>query len=233
MAWLFEGVLTVGIIMTVVFLTLRVKKGGIKAMFSKAAASLCFIATGITAFVLNQHNFAFANMILYALVFSMLGDIWLDLKYVYDKERDIFSFAGFGSFMVAHSLFIPAILMGYESFTWWHFIVDAVLCGVLVVNTIVMEKSGKVNYGKFRSITIVYTVFVMSTALLSVNGFVVSGFKSVKYLVLSIASILFALSDLVLCYIYFGNKNNSKYVLANHVLYYSAQFLFASSIMLD
>lgn len=232
MDWLFYAVLAIGIAVTAVFLYLRVKEGGIKAMFTKAAASLCFIATALVAFSLNRDNFEYAILIIFGLVFSMLGDIWLDMKYIYKDRSDMYTFAGFGSFMVAHSLFVPAILLGYNEYVWWHFIVDAITCSFFVINNIVLEKQGKVNCGKFRAIIIVYTVFVMATTLLSINGFVVSGFKSIKYIVLVIAGVLFALSDLVLLYIYFGGKNNKKYVLANHILYYSAQFIMASSIIL-
>ena len=42
---LFAGVVTVGAIVTIVFLILRVQVGGLKAMFVKALASACFIAT--------------------------------------------------------------------------------------------------------------------------------------------------------------------------------------------
>ena len=169
---------------------------------------------------------------IFGLVFSMLGDIWLDLKYIYKEHSDTYSFAGFGSFMVAHTFFVPAVLMGYDEYIWWHFVVDAVMCLILIINTITMEKRDNLHYGKFKNITILYTVFVMGTMLLSINGFVVSGFKSIKYLVLVIASISFALSDLVLAKIYFGDKNNGTYVAVNHILYYVAQFLFASSILL-
>ncbi len=231
MDWLFYVVLAIGVVVTGVFLALRVKQGGIKAMFTKAAASLCFIGTAFVAFALNRENFEYAILMIFGLVFSMLGDIWLDLKYVYKEHSDIYSFAGFGSFMVAHTFFIPAILMGYAEYVWWHFVVDAIMCLILIINTITMEKRDNLHYGKFKTITIVYTVFVMGTMLLSINGFVASGFKSIKYIVLIIASLLFALSDLVLSKIYFGDKNNSKYVLVNHILYYAAQFLFASSIL--
>ncbi len=231
MDWLFYLVLATGVVVTGIFLYLRVKEGGLKAMFTKAAASLCFIGTALVAFALNRENFEYAILMIFGFVFSMLGDIWLDLKYVYKEHSDIYSFAGFGSFMVAHTFFIPAILMGYSEYIWWHFVVDAITCLILVINTITMEKRDNLHYGKFKTITIVYTVFVMGTMLLSINGFVASGFKSVKYIVLIIASLLFALSDLVLAKIYFGDKNNSKYVLVNHILYYAAQFLFASSIL--
>lgn len=229
--WLFFAVLVIGVAVTAVFLAMRVKEGGIRAMFTKAAASLCFIATALVAFALNKENFEYALLIILGLVFSMLGDIWLDMKYIYKDQSDMYTFAGFGSFMVAHTFFIPAVLMGYEVYLWWHFVIDAITCLILVINTITMEKRDNLNYGKFKTITIVYTIFVMGTMLLSINGFVASGFKSIKYIVLIIAGLLFALSDLVLAKIYFGNKNNSKYVLVNHILYYSAQFLFASSII--
>lgn len=231
MEWLFFAVLIIGIAVTAVFLYLRVTEGGMKAMFAKVAASLCFIATALVAFSLNRDNFEYAILIIFGLVFSMLGDIWLDMKYIYKEQSDMYSFAGFGSFMVAHTMFVPAVLMGYAEYLWWHFVVDAITCSLFIINTIMTEKRGKVAYGKFRIITIVYTAFVMATTLLSINGFVASGFKSVKYIVLIIAGVLFALSDLVLLYIYFGGKNNKKYVLANHILYYAAQFVMASSIL--
>ncbi len=229
--WLFFVVLGIGVIVTGVFLSLRVKEGGMKAMFTKAAASLCFIATALVAFSLNRNNFEYAILIIFGLVFSLLGDIWLDMKYIYKDQSDMYTFAGFGSFMVAHTLFVPAVLMGYDEYVWWHFIVDALTCSIFVINTITMEKQGKVNYGKFRTITIVYTVFVMATTLLSINGFVASGFKSVKYIVMALGSALFALSDIVLSYVYFGGRNNKTYVLMNHILYYAGQFLIASSIL--
>ncbi|MBR5320441.1 MAG: hypothetical protein IKU41_01210 [Clostridia bacterium] len=232
MGWLFWGVLAVGIVVTGVFLYLRVKEERVKAVFTKAAASLCFIGTGLVAFSLNRDNFEYAILMIFGLVFSMLGDIWLDLKYIYKEHSDTYSFAGFGSFMVAHTFFVPAVIMGYDEYIWWHFVVDAVMCLILIINTITMEKRDNLHYGKFKNITILYTVFVMGTMLLSINGFVVSGFKSIKYLVLVIASISFALSDLVLAKIYFGDKNNGTYVAVNHILYYVAQFLFASSILL-
>lgn len=232
MGWLFWGVLAVGIVVTGVFLYLRVKEERVKAVFTKAAASLCFIGTGLVAFSLNRDNFEYAILMIFGLVFSMLGDIWLDLKYIYKEHSDTYSFAGFGSFMVAHTFFVPAVIMGYDEYIWWHFVVDAVMCIILIINTITMEKRDNLHYGKFKNITILYTVFVMGTMLLSINGFVVSGFKSIKYLVLVIASISFALSDLVLAKIYFGDKNNGTYVAVNHILYYVAQFLFASSILL-
>lgn len=231
MEWLFFTVLAIGIIVTGVFLYFRVKEDRIKAVFTKAAASLCFIATALVAFSLNRDNFEYAILIIFGLVFSMLGDIWLDMKYIYKDQSDMYTFAGFGSFMVAHTLFVPAVLMGYDEYVWWHFIVDALTCSIFVLNTIHMEKQGKVNYGKFRTITIIYTVFVMATALLSINGFVASGFTSVKYIVMILGSVLFALSDIVLSYIYFGGRNNNTYVIINHVLYYAGQFLIASSIL--
>lgn len=231
MSWLFYVVLLIGVAVTATFLYFRVKEGEIKAMFTKAAASLCFIATALVAFAINRDNFEYAILIIFGLVFSMLGDIWLDLKYVYKEHSDTYSFAGFGSFMVAHTMFIPAVLIGYSEYIWWHFVVDAIVCGLFVLNTVAMEKRDNLNYGKFKTITIVYTAFVMGTMLLSINGFVASGFTSVKYIVMIIGSLLFALSDIVLSHIYFGNKNNSKFVIINHALYYAGQFVIASSIL--
>ena len=50
MSWtLYWVLLAIGIVMTGIFLFLRVKKGGISALYAKAAASLCFNSTAFAA----------------------------------------------------------------------------------------------------------------------------------------------------------------------------------------
>ena len=66
MEWLFFTVLAIGIVVTGVFLYFRVKEDRIKAVFTKAAASLCFIATALVAFSLNRDNFEYAILIIFA-----------------------------------------------------------------------------------------------------------------------------------------------------------------------
>jgi len=75
--WILLGI---GIAATGVFLYLRVSKGGISALYAKAAASLCFISTAVAATNANRDFTVFGSCVTFGLIFGMLGDIWLDLK---------------------------------------------------------------------------------------------------------------------------------------------------------
>ena len=235
------GVIALGVIVTIFFLVLRVTKGGLGAMFVKAGASACFIGTAFIAFAYNlekngfdKQNFEYGILMLLGFVFSLLGDIWLDLKYVHKECTRPYTYAGFISFMIGHTFFIPAILLDFENYEVWmipHIIGSCVLFAIVAG---LMEKINKnLDYGEFRVISLIYALFVAATMFASINGFFLFGYSK-KFLVLMIGSISFVLSDLVLSSIYFEKGKNTKVnVIINHTLYYAAQFLFASTLLFD
>ena len=240
MEGLVAGVIALGVIVTIIFLIMRVKKGGLGAMFVKAGASACFIGTAFIAFAYNiekngydKLDFEYGILMLLGFVFSLLGDIWLDLKYVHIESTRQYTYAGFTCFMIGHTFFIPAILLNFSNYEWWmvpHLIGSCVIFAVVAG---LMEKVNKnLDYGEFRVITLIYALFVAATMFCSINGFFLFGYSK-KFLVLMIGSIAFVLSDLVLSSIYFEKGKNTKVnVVINHVLYYLAQFLFASTLLI-
>ena len=77
-------VITVGVIVTILFLVMRVKKGGLPAMFIKAGASACFIGTAFVAYAYNiekngytKERFEYGILMLLGFIFSLLGDVCL------------------------------------------------------------------------------------------------------------------------------------------------------------
>ena len=234
-------VITVGVIVTILFLVMRVKKGGLPAMFIKAGASACFIGTAFVAYAYNiekngytKERFEYGILMLLGFIFSLLGDVWLDLKYVHKESSRPYTYAGFACFMVGHTFFIPAILLGYDKFEWWYALIIIASCAVFVAVAALMEKLNKnLDYGEYRPITLIYAVFVAGTMFCAINKLIYVGY-STKYLLLTIGSISFVLSDLVLSSIYFEKGKNTKgYVLVNHILYYLAQFMFASTLLMS
>lgn len=223
--------LAIGITATIVFLVLRVKKGGIAALYAKAIASCCFIATALAAMNRNRVFLEFGTLILAGLILGMLGDIWLDLKWIYLQDKNSYLYAGFISFLLGHLCFITAI---FRSAPWNSFsiIMSIVLALVIGVIAILMEKPLKMKYGKFKLIVFLYSCTLALTMTASMMTAYITEFKLTAWIVMSVGALLFLLSDLVLSGMYFGeNKNTKGNIILNHTLYYAAQFCMAATIL--
>lgn len=236
--YIFPIVIAVGVITTVSFLILRVKKGGLPAMYCKAGASMCFIGTAFSALAFSfdseemmpKKQFIYGVIMILGFILSLLGDIWLDLKYCYDKDSDVFLYSGFISFMAGHVFFCSAIIYQYR-LKPLHFVCCFLISLALAVVIWFTEKFMKLQYGKFKKIVAVYSVFVFMTAALSVFSMVVNDFSR-NTILLSIGAVAFLLSDLVLTNIYFKKDgNNNLNVVVNHTLYYFGQFALAATLL--
>lgn len=232
---IFFIVLALGLIATGVFLFRRVKYGDLKAAFLKAVASSLFIGTACTAAatVLGSDKISFALFVIPGLIFGLMGDVWLDLKWIYPKDDETFTFAGFGAFMIGHLLYITGVLINYADFTKWLYIAVAAVAAVIAtVIMILLEKPMKVVYGKFKTITIFYGFVLFFVTFLSGNLALMNGFKDMTLNFMFVGGVLFAISDVYLSGTYFGEgKRRPVDIIINHVAYYAAQFIIASSIL--
>lgn len=228
-------VLALGIVATIAFLVIRVKEGGVKAALIKALASTLFVGTGCAAAasVLGSDNFSFALFVIMGLVLGLMGDIWLDLKWVYPNDNDIFTFAGFGAFMIGHFLFIAGLFKHYADFSQpLYIVIPAVLALVLAIGVIVLEKPMKMVYGKFKAITGVYGFVLAFMTFLSGSLAIMNDFKAMTLNFMFVGGVFFLLSDLILSGTYFGEgKRRPVDIITNHVSYYAAQFVIASAIL--
>lgn len=218
-----------GIAATVFFLIMRVRRGGVPALIVKAVASLFFITTACAALAVNAGRLSYGLLIIPGLVCGLLGDIWLDLKYVYPKDKDAYLFGGFYSFLTGHFFFIAAIYLNYDwtGTTLLSSVVPA-LIGIAAVAA--MEKPMKLDYGRFRPTCLAYGFVLMTVASSSVVAAAVTG--EAAWIVMSAGAVLFLLSDLMLSATYFGQgKDTTAYIVANHLFYYAAQFVIASSLL--
>ncbi|HCJ92100.1 MAG TPA: hypothetical protein DHV92_02100 [Ruminococcaceae bacterium] len=102
---------------------------------------------------------------------------------------------------------------------------------VAIGNVIVSEKLLKLKFGKFRTIVGVYTFFLFMTFAVSAVAMLNNSFAK-QWILMSAGGLLFAFSDAVLSTMYFKEGGNTKAnIIINHVSYYAAQFIIASSVL--
>ena len=227
---MYWALLIVGILATAVFLVLRVKRGGIAALYAKAVASLCFIATAIAATNENRLFLDFGSFMTFGLVFGLLGDVWLDLKWIYLQDKDSYLYSGFIFFLLGHVCFVTAVFK-VGPYTPSSLIVAFAAALVIAFVAILMEKPLKMHYGKFKWIVFLYSFMLALTMTMAMTLAVITGFDKM-WTVMSVGGLLFLLSDLVLSGMYFGEgKNTSFNIVLNHTLYYAAKFIMAATIL--
>ena len=244
--------LCLGILSVSIFMILRITKGGLVAMFAKKTASVFFVLSALGALItvaisegsLPFQSLIFGLLLIAGLVVGMLGDIFLDLRYVY-LNKDLadsrfYTFAGFYSFGVGHIFYIGAVYfwlwcggftLELKGISLW----AGLLSVVAMVIILVTEKLLGLAYKAFKKAVLTYT-FIL-TYMVAFSGLSYMTMREAEYgqplFMLFIGGIFFYVSDLILCQTYFGDASKGKpiYVVLNHLTYYSGQFLIASSLL--
>ncbi len=229
---LYTCTILLGLILLGAFLIFRVKKTDVKSLMLKAATSVMFILTG--AFLTIGKPSLYSGLIVAGLVCGILGDIWLDMKFMYRQDEKFLTNAGFISFSFGHFFYIAAIIAGaapeFKAIALVPSLAVAVIAGCAVYFG---EKIMKLNYGSYKIISTLYGALLFFTTVFGLFTCIFSGFsENIHLFVFFIGGVLFVISDLILSGTYFGvGKNRPVDIVTNHVSYYLAQFVIASSIL--
>ncbi len=229
---LFYVCLALGLINLILFLAQRKPEVSLKVLFFKTTTSALFILASFAAFYENENCPQKLALLFFAgAVCGLLGDIWLDAKYIFPSEKNGLLKAGFISFLIGHVFFIIGMFITYGVST------ISIICGVVgallaPVSCIITEKVLKADFGKDKLISIVYTGVLMLATGISLGIAIDNNFDA-SSLVRFIGMALFLGSDAVLAKVYFCEGQNTRVnVVINHALYYLAQFSLATSLFL-
>ena len=239
MKWAVFTFLGIGLLFLAWFCYERVKGVSVKATIIKALTSAYFMIVAVSAFIeaRPEKMAQFGLFVIIGLLFGLFGDIWLDLKYVYPDDNDIYTFAGFFTFLFQHVLVIAGLMMNYADWKSGKGIAFAIVPVVLglaagALNVLFLEKPMKLNYGKFKAISGGYGGILIANTLLSGSLAIYYGWQNMTLNLLFIGLVFFLISDLILSGTYFGEgKNRPVDVVTNHVTYYVGQFLIALSLL--
>ena len=208
-------------------------KRSVVGVFIKAMVSIFFILTamvGTLAKIPDEKNVEFGIFIIAGLIFGLLGDIFLDQKWVYPDDMAKYLYSGFIVFGIGH-IFYTSALFRAANLSLQDLIIPVIAGIVVAVGNVVLEKPLKIKFGKFRAIVMIYAVFLTGT--LATAAIIALRTGEISYIVFTGGALLFLISDLILSPMYFGEgKNTPLNFVLNHVTYYVGQYLIALSVFL-
>ena len=216
-----------GAILLLVYIIMCHKERNVKGLFVKSFVSVCYLLTCAFAILANPEQYYFGILVMVGGILGLMGDIYLDQKWMYEKDSDEYLKIGFICFALGHVFYIWALfkMVDLEPF---HRIMPLLIGLAFVIFTVLTEKPTKQHYGKFKPYVCGYGLMLGYTTALSIRIFRLTGYKFALFFGLGCA--FFAISDIILSQMYFGkNKNNSGFFTANIIAYYAAQFLIALS----
>ena len=227
--------LVCGALSLAVFLREKLRGPTLRAAMCKSVTSALFVALAVCAWVRAARGAQLPILgafVVPGLVFGLMGDIWLDLKYVYREDDAPLTYAGFAVFGAGHVLYqLGLILQFYVHGRPGCVLIPLGLAIVLSFGNVLMEKPMKLRYGVMKPVVIAYGFLLFLTVLLSGALALMHGWEETALNVFFAASVLFALSDLILSGTYFGEgKDRPADIVLNYLSYYPAQFLIALSL---
>lgn len=225
--------LVLGVLALIAYVREKLRAYTLKAVFWKSAVSAIFCGVAVAAWFHAGGSQIMGGFTVLGLVFGLMGDIWLDLKYVYPAQDKPFTYAGFLVFGAGHILYMAGLLLQfYRPGALWYAVVPIALGVVLGVGNAFLEKPMKLSYGDMKPIVMVYGALLFSTVLLSGGLALLHAWQEPCLNVFFIGAVGFALSDLVLSGTYFGvGRERPVDIILNYIFYYGGQFTIAISLL--
>lgn len=196
---------------------------------SKHIASILFLAVGITASACFSNSLKYSFIIIFGLIFGLLGDIFLSVGNSFMNDRvtkRYFDAWGIMSFFFGHICYSVAML-DTGRFIYW------LIPFMFILPTIyaILAKKGIVTTGKITIPMMVYFFVLNATLVIAINRVILN--NSISAFMTIIASCLFIASDIMLGLKGFApSMAHKKNLFAYTVIltYYPAQLLYALSI---
>lgn len=225
----------IGAVLLVFFCIKRVNGATPFVAMIKAMVSVSFIAAALSSAgfgALDPSRLRFMFFLVMGMIFGTMGDIALDLKYAHRRSEKVYTYAGFLAFLMGHIYYDTALINEfYIKGNALHIIIPVVVSVLVAAATILGEKLMGLEYGQYKGIVFLYSIFLVSFGAFSLSMCILHGFKNKGLNMILAGSVFFMISDFILSGTYFGKgKSRPVDIVVNHLTYYIAQFAVALSL---
>lgn len=217
-------VAVLGMLVQTFFIVVEHRERYILADFLKGLASLAFVTIGYIGYVTSTND-PFGCKVLAGLVFGMVGDIVLNLRFVLKKNGQKAFICGIVLFLIGHILYLAALIPLTD-----YLLVDALVGLSLAAALLAYFYATMKAKFVFKVFGAIYLGAVIIMSVIAVQLAISMG--SNRGIAYAIGAVLFMLSDIVLIINTFGNEQRFSFRVMNLSLYYVGQLLIAGSLLL-
>lgn len=195
-----------------------------RAAVLKTLAGLCFVLIGLLLAAALSADKRFAWLVAAGLVFGLLGDLLLAIRFMKPERHDLYFVTGALSFAVGHGLYILAMLTKY----------DAAAAIILTVGIVGLAAAGayvkgkEADAGRLMVFGSVYMALVVAMGAIAIGA--ATAAPSAATLLFAVGGVMFPISDSVLSAYSFGPDKRFGLNITVHATYYLAQLCIAWSL---
>ncbi len=199
----------IGLIIQIAFIVVESKKKYLPAVVLKGCASVVFVIIGFLCATVSD-NADFARLITIGLLLGALGDILLNLRFLFEKKGQTIFLAGVAAFLAGHILYLAALIT-ISSYLVWSLIAGLILAALLLLW--IFKTLGEIKKS-FKIFGILY-IGIISVMTAVAAGNLISAFGSQTLLSSSllffIGAVLFLASDVIMILNTFGKQQKQAF----------------------
>lgn len=202
-----------------IFFKVRTKGGIVTA--TKALAAVSFVTLGFVALSKSPGKAGF--IMLFGLVLGMVGDIFLDASHVCPEEK-AFLPLGMAAFAIEHI----AVFCAVTAACGFHILYFGISLafGAVTALAVLFAVRKNMNFGELFYPSAIYASLLTATMAYYILMAVLGGLA----VTLAIGAVLFFISDFIILFILFGEKDTAKMNVFNLSTYFAAQIMYALSL---
>lgn len=202
-----------------IFFKVRTKGGIVTA--TKALAAVNFVTLGFVALSKSPGKAGF--IMLFGLVLGMVGDIFLDASHVCPEEK-AFLPLGMAAFAIEHI----AVFCAVTAACGFHILYFGISLafGAVTALAVLFAVRKNMNFGELFYPSAIYASLLTATMAYYILMAVLGGLA----VTLAIGAVLFFISDFIILFILFGEKDTVKMNVFNLSTYFAAQIMYALSL---
>lgn len=225
-------------VVTAIFATLTIllrRKGkSFEGMLCKFISSFGFMSMAFIGFCYRieeadklVHPFYFC-LVAFGLLFGLGGDVLLGIKEIAPKYKNKLIALGTFAFLIGHFFYLASFYKAEPTFSIIPYIAAFVITAIIaiIIKAVKMKLDGKMY------ILCVFYFFVIALCA-CVSGYMLYLTHSLTFIITTIASVVFVISDSVLAFVYFTPvKRKNPLVTIELATYYTGQILMAATVYL-